>query len=405
MPSQTKACRRPRSQNAVFERFEERFHTECTFGIWERSSPRRDVLQASNVPSEGSEKTAFWLLLAAAQAFHWPQFAGFSFGTRCVRTVCPGFMEGLLVREGKEGQVEQDLIEAIHKLKEERNGILLAHNYQDGTIQDLADFAGDSLELSRKASETDAELIVFCGVRFMAETASILSPEKTVLLPDEEAGCPMADMITAEELRRCKSEHPGAAVVCYVNSNADVKAESDYCCTSSNASAVLRAIPERQEILFVPDKNLGEHASQETGRNVILWDGHCPTHVNIQPEDVLSRKQQHPDAVVMVHPECIQAVRDLADEVLSTGGMCAYALQSDAKEFIVGTEQGLLHRLRQENRDKAFFLASDSILCPDMKRITLDKVLESLQEMKHEVRVPEETRVKARAALDRMLRV
>ena len=297
------------------------------------------------------------------------------------------------------------LIEEILRLKGERNAVILAHNYQLGEVQDIADFVGDSLELSQKAAQTDAEVIVFCGVHFMAETASILCPDKTVLLPDIHAGCPMADMITAEGLRQKKKEHPGATVVCYVNSSAEVKAESDVCCTSANAVRIVEKLADGREILFVPDQYLGHYVSTKTGREMILWPGFCPTHLRIKSQDIIRMKQEHPRARVVVHPECRPEVIALADEVLSTGGLCRFAARTEAEEVVVGTELGIIHRLRKENPDKRFIPASEQAVCPRMKLITLENVLWSLEEMAPEVKVPEEIRLRAKAAVDKMLEV
>jgi len=299
--------------------------------------------------------------------------------------------------------VAESLAERIEILKEQRNAIILVHNYQRPEIQDIADVIGDSLELSRRAAATDADVIVFCGVHFMAETASILSPDKTVLLPDRNAGCPMADMIGAEDVRQLKRDHPGAVVVCYVNSSAEVKAESDYCCTSANAVDVVRSLPDGQKIIFVPDKYLGQYVSRQTGRDLILWNGYCPTHVYITESDVQRCKQDHPQAAVMVHPECVEPVCRLADDVLSTGGMCRYARTADATEFIVGTENGIIHRLERENPDKRFYPASDRAVCPNMKLIDLEKVLWSLEDIQFEVKLPAGIRSRARQAVDRMI--
>ena len=297
------------------------------------------------------------------------------------------------------------LVEKILRLKEQRNAIILAHNYQRGEVQDIADFVGDSLELSRKAAKIDVDVIVFCGVHFMAETAFILSPDKTVLLPDMHAGCPMADMITAEQLREKKTELPKAVVVCYINSSAEVKAESDVCCTSANAVPIIEKLSHVEEIIFVPDQYLGHYVSTKVGRRLNLWPGFCPTHVKIMPEDILRLKQRYPEAKVIVHPECRPEVTSLADEVLSTGGMCRYAAQSAAKEMIIGTEKGIIHRLRKENPDKSFIPASERAVCPNMKLINLEKILWTLEEMEHQVKVPEEIRIKAKSAVDRMLEV
>lgn len=297
-----------------------------------------------------------------------------------------------------------ELIEKILKLKTSRQAVLLAHNYQRGEIQDIADFVGDSLELSQIAARTDAEVIVFCGVHFMAETASILCPNKTVLLPDINAGCPMANMITAEELRARKSELPGVSVVCYVNSTAEVKAESDICCTSANAAKIVESL-DSKEILFVPDQYLGHYISTQTDKNMLLWPGFCPKHVIIQPQDITNLKLKHPQAKVIVHPECRPEVIALADEVLGTGGMCRFAQQTEAKEMIVGTETGIIHRLKKENPGKEFFPASEKALCGNMKFITLEKILWCLDDMAPVIKVPEDTRLKAKAAVDRMMEI
>jgi len=295
-------------------------------------------------------------------------------------------------------------VEQILELKKERNAVILAHNYQRGEVQDIADFVGDSLELSQKAAKTDAAVIVFCGVHFMAETASILSPSKIVLLPDAGAGCPMANMITAEQLRRKKKELPHATVVTYINSSAAVKAESDYCCTSANGVRVVQSI-SNEEILFVPDQYLGDFIAGKTGKKMTLWPGYCPTHVKILPEDILRRKKEHPGAKVVVHPECRPDVIALADEALSTSGIIRYAARPDVTELIVGTEVEILHRLNKENPGKKFIPASTKAVCPNMKKITLEKILDSLETMTPEVKVPEEIRIKAVAAVDRMLEI
>jgi len=297
---------------------------------------------------------------------------------------------------------ESHLAAKIRELAEDRNAIILAHNYQRPEVQDAADFLGDSLELSQKAAKSDAEIIVFCGVHFMAETASILCPDKTVLIPELNAGCPMADMITVRGLRNLRNEHPKDPVVCYVNTSADVKAESDICCTSANALRIVESI-EEPEVIFVPDKYLAHYVSTKTKKEIIPWKGFCPTHVKILPEHVKKQRQLHPKAEVMVHPECTPPVIALADKVLSTGGMCSYAAKSSASEIIVGTETGLLHRLRKENPDKRFYPASEFAVCPNMKLTTLEKVLWSLQDMAHEIQVPKNIRIKAKTAVDRML--
>jgi quinolinate synthase len=295
-----------------------------------------------------------------------------------------------------------ELQERISRLKNARRAVILAHNYQVGEVQDIADFVGDSLELSRQAAATEAEVIVFCGVRFMAETAKILSPEKTVLLPDPHAGCPLCDMATAEEVRRRKASLPGVPVVSYVNTTADVKAESDICCTSSNSVKVVESLPE-EEILFLPDRNLGSWTAEQTGKRLILWEGYCVTHQRILAEHILSLKEKHPEAEVVVHPECIPEVRRLANGVRSTSGILRYARESSASTIIVGTEIGILHRLKKENPGKLFLGMPAIAVCPNMKRISLEKVLWALEDMVHPIEVAEEIRLKAKRAIDRML--
>lgn len=300
---------------------------------------------------------------------------------------------------------KQELIERIIQLKRERDAIILAHNYQIGEVQDIADFTGDSLGLSIEASKVTTKVIVFCGVRFMAETAAIICPDKTVLMPDENAGCPMANMITVRQLRELKKKYPNAIVVCYVNTTAAIKAECDICCTSANAIKVVNSLPKDSQIIFIPDKSLGDYVSKKTGREMILWEGYCPTHHHILAEDIKREKERHPNAVVMVHPECTPDVIELADEVLSTSGMLRFAKHSSAKEFIVGTEIGLLHPLRKENPDKQFYPASKIADCPNMKLNTLEKIVWSLEDMVYQVTVPEEIRVKAWNAIKKMLEI
>ncbi len=295
-----------------------------------------------------------------------------------------------------------NLAARILRLKRERNAVILAHNYQLGEVQDIADFVGDSLELSQSAAKTKARVIVFCGVHFMAETAAILCPDMTVLLPDAHAGCLMANMIDGEQLRQKKKELPGATVVCYVNTTAEVKAESDICCTSANAIKVVQSLGDR-EILFVPDQYLGHYVSTMTNKKMALWPGYCPTHARIQAQDIVRLKQEYPQARAVVHPECRPEVIAVADEVLSTGGICRYARRDDVRELIVGTELGILYRLRKENPGKRFIPVSEQAVCPNMKQITLEKVLWSLEEMTLRVTVPESIRVRAKAAVDRML--
>jgi quinolinate synthase len=300
---------------------------------------------------------------------------------------------------------DKKLATRIRDLKKKRNAIILVHNYQLPEVQDIADFRGDSLELSRIAAKTEAEVIVFCGVYFMAETASILSPEKLVIMPDISAGCPMADMMNADDLRKLKLKHPGAVVVGYVNTSASVKAELDYCCTSANAVAVVNALKQEKEIIFVPDKYLADYVSRQSGRKLISWHGFCPTHAKILPEDLKREKKLHPQAKVMVHPECLPAVVALADVVLSTSQMAKYVQQDISKEFIVGTESGLIYRLKQDNPSKEFYLASQRAVCPNMKRTTQEKVLWALEDLKDEVKVADEISKKARLAIERMLKI
>jgi quinolinate synthase len=294
------------------------------------------------------------------------------------------------------------LVKDIVRLKHERGALILAHNYQRPEIQDLADFTGDSLELSRKAAATDAPLIVFCGVTFMAETAKILSPLKTVLIPRPDASCPMADMIDAEALRRLKSEHPAAAVAAYVNSSAEVKALSDVCVTSANAVAVIQGM-EAREILFVPDRNLASYVQRFTDKVLIPWPGFCNVHERFTAREAVAAKAAHPGAVLMVHPECRPEVIDLADRVLSTSGMLAFARASDAPAFLVGTEEGILHRLRRENPGKAFHSIGAVKTCVTMKMTRLSDVARSLRENVYAVELPESVMDKARAALEKML--
>jgi quinolinate synthase len=302
-------------------------------------------------------------------------------------------------------RVFKELEEKIKALKKRRNAVILVHNYQLPEVQDVADFRGDSLELSRIAAKTDAKVIVFCGVHFMAETASILCPHKKVIVPDINAGCPMANMLSAEDLRKLKKEHPQAIAVGYVNTSAEVKAELDYCCTSTNAVAVINALKEKEEIIFVPDKYLADYVSKQTGRKFISWNGYCPTHVKILPQDIKREKKFHPFAKVMVHPECIPSTIALAGAVLSTSKMCQYAKETEAKEFIVGTEVGLIYRLKQDNPNKEFYPASERAVCPNMKRATQEKIVWALEELKEEVRVPDGIRSRARVAIDRMLEI
>jgi len=301
--------------------------------------------------------------------------------------------------------MEQHSVRAqIKCLLKERNAVLLAHNYMRDEVQEIADITGDSLALSMEAAKTDADVIVFCGVHFMAESASILSPNKTVLLPRLDAGCPMADMVTVDALREMKRQLPGVPVVTYVNSSAAVKAESDICCTSANAVKVVQSL-EDAEIIFAPDRNLGRYVSGFTNKRFHLWEGYCPTHERLRPEVVQELKQNNPDAPFICHPECNPKVVALADHVCSTTGMYDYCRKSSAKRFIIGTEAGILWRLKQENPDKEFILASPALVCPNMKLTSLEDVLEALTTMQPVVKVPDEIRVPAKRALERMLAI
>jgi len=292
----------------------------------------------------------------------------------------------------------------IKRLKKEKGAIILAHNYQIGEVQGVADYVGDSLGLSQQAAQVEEKVIIFCGVHFMAETAAILAPRKTVLMPDIRAGCPMASMITAEELSEWKKDYPGREVVCYVNTTADVKAECDICCTSSNAVEVVNSL-EGDEILFVPDKNLAAYVSRFTEKKIIPWDGYCYVHNNILAKDIQEKKSHHPEAEVWVHPECRPEVIDLADKVLSTGGMVKEVRWSSKKEIIIGTESGIIYRLKKENPGKNFYPSLNTAICYNMKKINLLKVLNSLENMVHKVEVPPKISQKARGAIERMIRI
>jgi quinolinate synthase len=291
----------------------------------------------------------------------------------------------------------------IRELLKEKNAILLAHYYQRDEIQDIADILGDSLALSIEAARTDADIIVFAGVLFMAESAAILSPDKTVLLPVLDAGCPLADKITAAELNAAKKENPGAAVVTYVNSSAETKALSDICCTSANAVRVVNSLAGAEKVIMVPDGNLARYTARFTEKEVIPWKGFCYVHDNLTPEAVSTVKDKHPQALFAAHPECRLDVLDLADFVGSTGGILRFARETDAGEIIVGTEMGIMHQLKKENPGKTFIPASDTMICHDMKKISLDDVLSSLEEMKHIIEIPEDVRIPAQRALTRML--
>jgi len=295
--------------------------------------------------------------------------------------------------------------EEIAELKSRRNAVILAHNYERGEVQDVADYTGDSLELARKATQVEADTIVFCGVYFMAETAAILNPDKTVLIPDATAGCPMADMITGEQLREMKRKHPGAKAVCYVNSTAEVKAECDICVTSGNAEKVMRTFAPEEEIIFVPDQHLGGFVAAKLGVKYVLWPGYCPTHARLTAKMIEDARAKYPGAPVMVHPECAKDVRDAADQVLSTGGMCKWVRTSEAKTILVGTELGICHRLRKENPDKTFIPVAEHLVCPNMKKTTLEKLRDALRDMAPQVTVAPEIAVPARRAIERMLEI
>lgn len=298
-----------------------------------------------------------------------------------------------------------NITDKIKELKAKKRAIIMAHNYQLGEVQDVADYTGDSLELARIAARTECDMIVFCGVHFMAEGAAILAPEKKVLMPDPHAGCPMANMINGRQLAEWKKEFPEAVVVTYVNSTAEVKALTDICCTSANAIKVVNSVPEDKKILFVPDQNLGVYAREKTGRDIELWKGYCPTHHRILPDFVKETMRKHPDAPFVAHPECRWATLELADHVASTSGILKYCRESNAREFIIGTEIGLLHRLEKENPGKKFIPATDIADCPNMKLTTLEKVLWALEDEQYEITVDRETAGKAIGAINRMLEI
>ena len=295
-----------------------------------------------------------------------------------------------------------NIVEEINKLKKEKNAIILVHNYQRSEIQDIADSLGDSLGLAREAAKTDAKIIVFCGVRFMAETAKILSPEKVILLPRKEAGCPMADMVTAEGLKILKERHPDAKVISYVNTYADVKAESDICCTSANAVEVIKKV-KANKIIFTPDKNLAAYCQRFTDKEIIPWNGYCYVHEKIRKEEVRLAKEKFPDALLLVHPECNPSVIDLADEVLSTSGMVNFVKKSDKKRFLIGTEEGLIYRLKKENPGKEFYAAGTAKMCRNMKLTTLKDVYFAIREDRYPIELPEEIIKRARKVLKAML--
>lgn len=297
-----------------------------------------------------------------------------------------------------------ELRERVDELKRRRNAVILAHNYQVPEVQDAADFVGDSLELSRKAAGLEASTIVFCGVHFMAETAAVLAPGKTVLLPEFEAGCPMADMINGRELAAWKARYPGLPVVCYVNTSAEVKAESDICCTSSNAVAVVNSLAS-DRVLFVPDKNLAAYVARETGKTLIAWDGYCYVHNRFTPRDIDEARARHPEAEVWVHPECPLDVIERADKVLSTGKMVLEARTTSRREVVIGTEKGIIYRLAKENPAVRFYPARETALCAHMKMTTLDKVLRALETGTFKVEVPADVADRARGAIQAMLEI
>ncbi len=297
-----------------------------------------------------------------------------------------------------------DIKRRIAELKKEKKAIIMAHYYQNNEVQEIADYTGDSFGLSKQTASTDAEVIVFCGVQFMAESAYILSPQKDVLLPDPEAGCPLADAITPQKLQSKKEDYPEAAVVCYVNSSAEIKAMSDICCTSSNALKVVNSLDEKQ-VLFVPDKNLANYVALNTDKEIIPWEGCCPIHDFLTAGDVERQRNLHPDSVITVHPECPPEVLARADHVGSTADIIRYSRETASKKIIVGTEKGTLYKLKQDNPEKEFYLLSADLVCQTMKLVTLEKIKDALEKMQYKVTVPEKARKEAFKALDRMLQV
>ncbi|NLI69981.1 MAG: quinolinate synthase NadA [Firmicutes bacterium] len=314
--------------------------------------------------------------------------------------ISSGHVEVILLQQGNTDALK----DRIQQLKKQRNAVILAHNYQIGEVQDIADFVGDSLDLSHRAAEADAETIVFCGVHFMAESAAMLAPEKTVLLPEALADCPLANMVTGPQLKKVRQRYPGVPVVTYINSTAEVKAESDICCTSANAIEVVNSLRE-ERVLFVPDKNLGGYVSRFTSKEVILWHGYCITHHRVTLRDIEKARRDHPGAPIIVHPECPPEVSINADQVLSTGGMVDFVARTGEKKLVIGTEVGLLYRLKKENPEKEFYLLSPGLLCPNMKYTTLHKVAHALEHMETVISVPEEIRKEAVVSLARMLEV
>lgn len=299
---------------------------------------------------------------------------------------------------------QRDLVGKINILREKRRAVILAHNYQRAEIQEIADYTGDSLGLSIKATELPSNTIVFCGVHFMAETAYILNPHKTILLPDPRAGCPLADTVTVEGLRGLKAKHPGVPVVCYVNSTAEIKAESDICCTSSNAVEVVDSL-KANEVIFIPDKNLGNYVGTKTNTKMILWPGFCPTHHKISRERILKLKEEYPEALFAAHPECEPQVLELADEIASTSGIYRFARESEAETIIIGSEIGMLYKLQKDSPKKKFLFPSKNTICPNMKLITLDKVVRSLENMETKIVVSEGIRARAEASVKRMVEI
>ena len=301
---------------------------------------------------------------------------------------------------------KENLKKKIRKLKKEKNAVIIVHNYQRDEIQDIADISGDSLALSQAAVRADAKVIVFCGVDFMAESASILNPKKIVLLPVKEAGCPMADMVTIERLHEKKKEYPNAAIVCYVNSSAAIKAESDICCTSSNAVQVVESLKDYKEVIFIPDKNLGRYVQANVpDKKIILWEGFCPTHIRVSKEEILRAKEEHKEAIVLAHPECNPDVLSVSDHICSTGGMFKFVKASKAKSFIIATESGMLYGLKKQNPDKDFYVPTDRLICPTMKLTTLGWVAHSLEAMEYQIRITGKIKEKAYKSLGRMLKV
>ncbi|MFF2094393.1 quinolinate synthase NadA [Paenibacillus sp. NPDC058174] len=311
-------------------------------------------------------------------------------------------MEALALE--RKAEQNRELRERLLQLKKERNAIILAHYYQRDEIQEVADFRGDSFLLAQKAAQTDADVIVFCGVHFMGESAKILAPNKTVIIPDERAGCPMADMVNVDGLRKLKAQHPNATVVTYINSSAEIKAETDICCTSANALNVVNSV-EGDEVIWVPDKNLGHYVQQNTDKKMIIWEGYCNTHDMLTVKDVEEMKAKHPNAQFVVHPECRPEVVSLGDFVGSTTAIIKYCKESDCKEFIVGTEDGTGYQLRLDSPDKSFHFASKYLVCPNMKVNNLKKLVKCLETMQPQIYVPPHVADQARLSLERMLLV